>query len=150
MPNKSPRSLPLLVVFQAILMGIAGYLISEISFIGRVGINFFYKEYSIFKSAPKTAILFFVIQLVLIGIQWIMNRRYDRKIANIVSGILLVVALLGLYATYNDFQHTLSHRLLKEKFHLGFYLFWLGWISTCVYFMYGVRKTPPPFEMPEV
>lgn len=150
MASSNPKSLSLLVLFQAILMAIAGYLISKISLIGKIGINLFYSEYSIFKSAWKTTLLLFIIQLVLIGIQWIVNKRYDRKIANILSWTLLIVALVGLFATYNDFQNTFSHRLLKEKFHLGFYLFWLGWISTSLYFIFGVRKTPPPFIMPEV
>jgi Mn2+/Fe2+ NRAMP family transporter len=144
------KSLPYLVLFQALLMAVAGYLISRMSFIGRIGINLFYKEYAVFKSAPKTAVLLFLIQGVLMLVQWLVHRRYDRKIANIVSVVLLVVALIGLFATYQDFQHTLSHRLLKERFHLGFYLFWIGWIGTCLYFMYGVRHTQPPFEMPEV
>lgn len=150
MANPSNKSLSLLVLFQVILMTIAGYLISKMSLIGRLGIDFFYSEYKVFKSAWKTALLLFVIQMVLLFVQWIVNKRYDRKIANIVSSILLIVALLGLFATYNDFQNTLSHKLLKEKFHLGFYIFWLGWISTSLYFMFGVRKTPPPFIMPEV
>jgi uncharacterized membrane protein YsdA (DUF1294 family) len=144
------KSLTFLIVFQALLMALAGYLISKMSFIGRLGINWFYQEYGIFKSATKTAILLFVIQLVLLFIQWLINKRYDRKIANIVSSVLLIVALAGLFATYNDFQNTFSHKLLNEKFHVGFYLFWLGWISTCLYFMFGVRHSPPPFNVPEV
>lgn len=150
MPAPAAKSLTFLVVFQALLMALAGYLISKMSFIGRLGINWFYQEYSIFKSATKSAILLFIIQMVLLFVQWLMNKRYDRKIANIVSSVLLIVALAGLFATYNDFQNTISHKLLNEKFHVGFYLFWLGWISTCLYFMFGVRHTSPPFNVPEV
>jgi uncharacterized membrane protein YsdA (DUF1294 family) len=150
MASSNTKSLTLLIVIQAVLMAIAAYLISKMSFIGRLGINWFYQEYSLFKSPLKTGLLLFVIQMVLLGVQWFMNKRYDRKIANIVSSVLLIVALLGLYATYQDFQNTFSHKILNEKFHVGFYLFWLGWLSTCFYFLFGVRPTPPPFNVSEV
>jgi len=61
----------------------------------------------------------------------------------LASGGLLVAGVLGLVITYYDFQHTYSHRLLKERFHLGFYLFWLGWMGTCVFFLVtGNGKKP--------
>ena len=46
--------------------------------------------------------------------------------------ISVLIALVGLYFTYNDFRHTLSHRWLGERFHLGAYLFWIVWIAISV------------------
>ena len=130
-----------LILFQAVLMLLAGWLISNISWIGRVGINLMYKEYSIFKSWWKTALLLFAIQMVLLLLQNIIRKKYSRPVANIASIVLLIAALAGLAATYNDFQHTFSHRILKEKFHLGFYLFWIGWISTCLYYLFSPGRS---------
>jgi len=122
-------------------MVLAGWLISKISWIGRAGINLVYKEYSIFKSWWKTALLLFVIQMVLLLLQNVIRKKYSRPIANIASIVLLVTALGGLFATYSDFNNNFSHRLLKEKFHLGFYLFWLGWISTCLYYIFSPGRS---------
>ena len=122
-------------------MLLAGWLISKMSWVGRAGINLMYKEYSIFKSWWKTALLLFVIQMVLLFLQDVVRKKYSRPIANIASIVLLVTALGGLFATYSDFNNNFSHRLLKEKFHLGFYLFWLGWISTCLYYIFSPGRS---------
>ena len=121
-------------------MLLAGWLISKISWIGRVGINLMYKEYSIFKSWWKTALLLFAIQMVLLLLQHIVHKKYSRAVANIASVVLLIAGIGGLAATYSDFQHTFSHKLLKERFHLGFYLFWIGWICTCLYYILLHKK----------
>ena len=51
-----------------------------------------------------------------------------------VAWILLLVGILGVGATYWDFSHTM-HKVMKAKFHFGFYLFWLGWAVSCLYFI---------------
>ena len=51
-----------------------------------------------------------------------------------VAWILLLVGILGAGATYWDFSHTM-HNVMKAKFHFGFYLFWLGWAVSCLYFI---------------
>lgn len=129
-----------IILLQAILSLVSGYLISKMSFIGRLGINLFHSEYKIFKSWWQTALLLFGIQMLVFGIQWFVKKRKDNKTALITSIGLLCISLLGLYATYHDFQHTFTHKLLKEKFHLGFYLFWLSWLGSCLYFL--SRPTP--------
>jgi hypothetical protein len=137
----SKNTKPFLILFQALLMLLAGWLVSHISWIGRVGINLMYKEYSIFKSWWKTALLFFAIQMVLLFLQNVVHKKYSRSVANIASIVLLTTALIGLFATYSDFNNNFSHRILKEKFHLGFYLFWLGWISTCLYYIFSPGRS---------
>lgn|GEM_PF-6578350 len=128
------------ILCQAILSFIAGYLVSGISWIGSVGIRFFYGEYSVFRSWWKTGLIFLLIQCVLLISQSLVRKKAKPSTSYIVSGILLLVGAAGLFVTYNDFQHTLSHRLLKEKFHLGFYLFWLCWIANCLYFLLSKKK----------
>lgn len=129
----------MLVICQAILCCIAAYLVSKISFIGKAGIALFYKEYRFLRSGWKVFLLFFIIQLVVILVMYFVKKRLPAKIAAYTATGLLVIAIAGLWATYHDFQNTFSHRLLKERFHLGFYLFWLGWIGSCVFFL--VAKT---------
>lgn len=124
-----------IILLQAILSLLSGYLISKMSLIGRIGINLMYSEYIIFKSWWQTALLLFGIQSLLLGVQFFVKKRKGNKLAFRLSLVLLVIALFGLYTTYHDFQHTISHKLLKEKFHLGFYLFWLTWIGGCLFCM---------------
>ncbi len=135
----------ILVFSQALLCALATYLVSRISLIGKIGVALFYKEYKLLRSGWKTFLLFFGVQLIIILILYLVHRKQPRKKAMLVSGALLVAGTLGLLITYYDFQHTYAHRLLKERFHLGFYLFWLGWMGTCIFFLVtGNDKRPDP------
>jgi heme A synthase len=66
--------------------------------------------------------------MVVLAIQAIAEKKLPKTKATVVHVTFILLALLGLYLTYSDFQNTTSHRWLKEKFHIGAYLFWLGWI----------------------
>lgn len=55
-----------------------------------------------------------------------------RRVAHIIA---LLVAVAGLYFTYRDFRTDFSHNLMKERFHLGAYLFWIGWVSISLFFL---------------
>jgi len=129
------KRIQFIILLQAIFSMLSGYLISKMSFLGRLGINLFYNEYKIFKSWWQTALVLFTIQMLVLGIQWFVKNSKSNSASLITSGILLCISLVGLYATYYDFQHTFSHKLLREKFHLGFYLFWLCWLGSCLYFL---------------
>ncbi|MDR0792566.1 MAG: cytochrome d ubiquinol oxidase subunit II [Chitinophagaceae bacterium] len=124
-----------LILLQAILSLIAGFLVSKMSWIGRVGINFFMPQYKIFKSWWQAGLLCFGIQVSVIFILWIVKKKASPTASFITSLVFLLIAIVGLYFTYNDFQTTISHRLMKEKFHLGFYIFWLGWMGSSIGFM---------------
>jgi uncharacterized membrane protein YsdA (DUF1294 family) len=100
-----------------------------------VGISLFYKEYKFLRSGWKTFLLFFILQSAIILVLYLVKKKLPWKITKYTAAGLLIIAMLGLWATYYDFQYTFSHRLLKEKFHLGFYLFWIGWIGSCVFFL---------------
>jgi hypothetical protein len=59
----------------------------------------------------------------------------SRSTAVILHILVLLIALAGLYFTYVDFREVLEHRLLGERFHLGAYLSWLGWIAISLFFL---------------
>jgi len=124
---------------------LAGILVSQMSWIGRVGIKFVHPEYTIFKSWWQTGLLFFGLQLLLSGILQMVKRNTSVSRFLFIVGIVLFIGLIGFYVTFRDFQHTTTHRLLKERFHLGFYLFWICWLGTCGYFLF-----PPKQNIPDV
>ena len=131
-----PRSrIYLLVLSQLLLCWLEAYLISKISLIGRVGIATIHKEYSILRSGWKTFLLLFGIQMVIITTLYTIRKKYPKKITTLAASVLLTLAFIGLLTTLEDFLHTYTHRLLKERFHLGFYIFWLSWIGSCLFFL---------------
>lgn len=137
------KPVSLLIVFLAALAALSGYLMSKASFIGRLGMTFVYKEYGFLKTWWKGALAVFVVWMILLIIQAIVERKISKQAAAIIHIIFILLALAGLYFTYSDFQHTTTHRWLKEKFHIGAYLFWLGWIIISVFCMVQKRKKLP-------
>lgn len=137
------KQLSILIAFQAALCLLATYLISRISLIGKIGIAFFYKEYRLLRSGWKTFLLFFFLQLLIILLLGFMNKKYSAKRTIYSACVIFIISLVGLFTTYNDFLHTYSHRLLKERFHIGFYLFWIGIMITCVFFIFIAKNKPP-------
>lgn len=131
----SVKKISILIFCLAALASLSGYLMSKASFIGRLGMTFVYKEYRFLKSWWKGALAVFVVWIVLLIIQTIVQKKLSKQTASIIHVVFILLALAGLYFTYSDFQHTTSHRWLKEKFHLGAYLFWLGWIFISVFCM---------------
>lgn len=129
------RTLGLLVLFHTLSTALQVYLISKISTIGKIGIALFYHEYRVFRSGFKTFVLFFSIQLAIIFGLYLLSKYKSRKVILYSTLALILLAVAGLVYTYNDFMYTYSHRLLKERFHLGFYLFWIGMIVTGVFFI---------------
>lgn len=128
------KGLSTLVAVQALLSTVSGVLISQMSFIGKVGISVVYREYGIFKIWWKTALLLFAVQLAVVAVLWLVKRLSGRRIAMAVILLVLLFALTGAYFTYLDFTTT-SHRMMKTNFHAGVYLFWATWGLACVYFL---------------
>ncbi|HRE51151.1 MAG TPA: cytochrome d ubiquinol oxidase subunit II [Flavitalea sp.] len=135
MRNVLLRKISQLVIFQAALCALATYLISRISLMGRIGIATFYKEYKFLRSPWQTYLSIFIIQLLIILLLYALHKRFLGRITIRASVIVLILSAIGLWATYYDFQHTFSHRVLRERFHLGFYLFWIGLMITSLFFM---------------
>ena len=135
-----------LALGQVLLCWYETYLISKISTIGKIGIATTYHQYHWLRIFWLTFTILTLFQLALIAALHILGKRTTKKMTNLVSTILLVAGILGLALTFQDFMHTYSHRLLKERFHLGFYIFWISWIGTCVYFLFTGRTNPFPLD----
>ena len=113
------KNVTILSLVQTLLSLISGVLISKMSFIGKIGISTMYREYTIFKTWWKTALLLLVIQLVLIAVLQLFRTKVS--------------------VSFSDFTTT-SHKMMKLSFHLGFYLFWVGWFITCFYYLLFKNK----------
>ncbi len=133
-----------LILFLLVLAAVAGYLLSKASLVGRVGISLFYKEYGFLKVWWQGGLLIFAVWMLLLFLQGrVQKKTLPSRAAAIHSGAV-VLALIGLYFTYQDFRNTLSHRWLGERFHLGGYLFWIGWIIISVFYLTRKRKAALP------
>jgi hypothetical protein len=104
------------------------------SFLGRIGIHTMYRQFMVFRSWWKTALLFFFIQCLLFGVLYTIRSIVSLAIAKKIAWLLLLVGIGGFIATYWDFTTTM-HRVMKIRFHFGFYLFWIGWAINCLYFI---------------
>lgn len=138
------KRLAFLITFLAALATLSGYLMSKASFVGRLGMTYVYKEYRFLKTWWKGALAVFVAWMILLLIQWIIEKKLSKQKATLIHILFILLAVAGLYFTYADFQHTTSHRWLKERFHIGAYLFWLGWIIISVFYMVQKREVSPP------
>lgn len=127
------RHFPFLL-YLAALSALSGWLMSKMSWIARQGVNFLYREYKFLKVWYQGAAFVFGVLLLLYALQSWAARRMSRSGARTVQVVALALAALGMYATYQDFR-TFSHSLLKERFHLGAYLFWIGWMSISLFLL---------------
>lgn len=131
-----------LVVFLFFLSGIAGYLLSKASLVGRVGISLFYTQYKFLKTWWQGGLVVFIVWMILFFLQGLAKRKYAPLTSRMIQAGAIVVALIGLYFTYQDFRQNLSHRWLGERFHLGAYMFWIGWIIISVFYLTERTMTP--------
>lgn len=125
----------LLILILSLLSAISGWLLSKASLAGRAGISLFYKEYRFLKIWWQGALTVFAILIILLLLQNIAQRKLGKHKANILHISMLLLSMVGLYFTYYDFRHTISHRLLGERFHLGAYLFWIGWMVISLFYL---------------
>jgi hypothetical protein len=134
-----------IVLVLLLLAGISGYLMSQPSAIGKVGIGFFYREYSFLRVWWEGAAVVFIVWMILFAVQgWFRNRMPWRK-TMVLYLVFIVLGFVGFYFTRYDFTHTLTHRLLKTRFHIGAYLFWVGWVLIPIFFL----LQPPPLPKHE-
>lgn len=137
------KNASILLLIQAVIALICGILMSKMSFIGRMGISFLHRDYLIFKTWWKTALLIFVIQFVLIIILMLVRYLSPLKTGKLIFILFLIFGFIGTYATYIDFTTT-THKMMKGSFHSGGYLFWLGWGISCIYFLFWNKKQQLP------
>lgn len=136
------RTVYLLLVLLA-LSALTGYLLSKASLVGRVGISLLYKEYAFLKVWWQAGLTVLIVWLVLYFLLGWAQRKLMAKVSRWVQIGALLLALVGLFFTYQDFRNNLSHRWLGERFHLGGYLFWIGWILVCLFYVTNHKKALP-------
>lgn len=129
--------------FLALLTGLAtlsGWLLSKISLVGKAGIATAYKEYRFLRTWWQAGGVVFLIWLLLFFLQYRAQSRLSPSRSRWVHIAAIVAAVAGLFFTYSDFRNDLSHRWLGERFHLGAYLFWIGWILVSIFFLTRRRE----------
>ena len=129
-----------ITLIQFLLSVISAMLLSQMSWIGKMGITFFYKSYEILKSPLKTGAAIFLMQLLIILILHLFNATASRKVNRIVCVFIFILAVLGLAYTVYDFNQEFSHRILKSKFHYGGYLIWVAVMFTSLYYFFQPGK----------
>jgi hypothetical protein len=143
-----------LITLNAILIPlavIAGWTLSKSTFVGKVGIHFLHREYAFLNSWWKGALLILGVWVVLEIIQYLIWKKYRRSINQTVQAAFIFLAVLGLYYTYLDFR-TFSHGILGERFHIGGYLFWIGWCIISIFFIKSrndiieIKENPTEYE----
>lgn len=130
-----------LIISLAILSTLSGYLLSKASWVGRVGISLFYNQYNFLKTWWKGGLVIFGVLMILLTVQTIIQKKLSSRAASIVQVFMLIAAIAGLYFTYQDFRHHLSHRFLGERFHIGFYLFWISWMIISIFYILQRKQT---------
>lgn len=129
-----------ILLLLAALAAVCGYLLSKASLIGKAGITLLYKEYSFLKVWWQGALAVLIFWLLLFFIQGWANRKARAGNAVLAQVSALVVAAIGLFFTYQDFRNDLSHRLLGERFHIGGYLVWIGWMVISLFYLFNRKK----------
>ena len=144
------RTAPFLLLLTGLSV-LSGYLLSKASLVGKTGIHFFYKEYKFLNHWYKGAAVVLTVWLLLFLLHRWLKQRLPAVKSKLVFFASMAVALIGLYLTYSDFRNDLSHQLLGERFHLGAYLFWIGWILIALFHLWPKKEviastTPVPLE----
>ena len=124
----------LIIVLLLIVSIISGHLMSKASLVGKAGMSLFYREYNFLKVWWQGALLVFTALIVLFVLLHFIQRKVAYNKMKTISLLALLAGILGAYFTYYDFRHTLSHRLLGERFHIGAYLFCVGWLLVAIFY----------------
>ena len=131
------------VLFLTLLAGlsaVSGYLLSKASWIVKVGMTFFYKEYNLLKVWWEGAIAVYLFLLILFVGHTIVQKTLPHITARLLHILALMTAITALYFTYDDFTYDLSHKWLGRRFHYGFYLIWIDWMLICLFFAFKKKK----------
>ncbi|MFV0607235.1 MAG: cytochrome d ubiquinol oxidase subunit II [Niabella sp.] len=135
------RNYKLLFIVLCIISLISGVLTSGISLVGRLGVNVFYKEYKFFKSWWQAALICLGLMLLITLLCYILDRTLKASVFKWTTFLLLFVCFAGLYLTYKNFRTDLSHRWLGERFHLGIYLYWIGFSIISLFFLFSTKSS---------
>ena len=125
----------LFILILAALSAFSGYLMSQMSWIGRVGISLIHQEYQFLKVWWQGGAVVFLVLLFIFLMHTLLHRALKRWLALLVHILLLLVAIGGMAFTYHDFDDDFTHSILKQRFHIGAYLFWVSWMLICIFFL---------------
>lgn len=128
------------LLFLAGLSSVSGFLLSKASWIGRVGITFFFQEYNFMKIWWQGAIAVYLALIILFTVHYYFHSKWGRIASVLLNLLLLGAAAGGAYVTYLDFTNDFSHHLLGWRFHTGVYLFWVAWAMICLFFMFKKKE----------
>ena len=70
-----------LLLFHALLSVVSGILITQMSLLGRIGIHTMYRQFMVFRSWWKTALLLFAAQCLLLGLLWGVRKMANLSVA---------------------------------------------------------------------
>ncbi|PQJ10038.1 cytochrome d ubiquinol oxidase subunit II [Flavipsychrobacter stenotrophus] len=132
------RTIPFLLLLAG-LSAVSGFLMSNMSWIGRIGINLIHKEYKFLKVWWQGALAVYVALLVLFVVQYIIQKRTHFVVGKLLHVLCFAAAIGGLYFTFSDFSNDITHRMLRDVFHVGAYLFWVGWMLISIFFL-AIRR----------
>jgi len=121
------------ILLLLLVSSVSGWLMSQASWLGRVGISLLHREYNLLKIWWQGGGVIFLLLAALLWLQSGFRLRMARTPYFLLQAFFILLALAGLYATKQDFSTDYSHRLLGWRFHFGVYLFWLGWICVSLY-----------------
>ena len=126
----------LLISVLTAISAISGYLMSQMSFVGRLGINLVHKEYKFLKVWWQGGATILGIFLAIFLLHYLLHRKLPIGIARALHILFFLVAVGGVYFTYSDFEDDFTHSILHQRFHIGVYLFWFGWMFMCLDFLF--------------
>lgn len=133
------RTIPFLLLLAG-LSAVSGFLMSNMSWIGRIGINLIHKEYKFLKVWWQGALAVYVALLLLFVVQYIIQTHTHFVVGKLLHVLCFAAAIGGLYFTFSDFSNDITHRMLRDVFHVGAYLFWVGWMLISVFFL-AIRRS---------
>ncbi|WP_300598330.1 cytochrome d ubiquinol oxidase subunit II [Niabella sp.] len=142
------RNYAVLAALLLLIAVLSGILSSGISLVGRVGVNTFYKNYRFFKIWWQAALVCLLVLILVTFLLYAIDKKFKGGKRVILLTGFLFAFLGGLYITYSDFRNSLSHRWLGERFHLGIYLYWIGFCISDLFFLLGPKKHLPGIISP--
>jgi hypothetical protein len=129
-----------LIAFLVALSAGSGYMMSRMSWLGRVGIKLIHKEYTFLKVWWQGGAAVLGGLLVVMILLAIFHKIFPRVLSGLLSLVFLAAGVLGTYVTYNDFQEDWTHKKLNQNFHIGVYMFWAGWAVVCIFYLVKPKR----------
>ncbi len=103
------------MLFQGLISVVSGILITQMSLLGRIGIHTMYRQFLVFRSWWKTALLLFAVQCLLLALLYGVRKAMSLSSAKKVAWILLLVGILGAGAVKDEERKVTNEEIEKIK-----------------------------------